>query len=405
MLTCILFAVTVSLGSQAAGGQTGPEARAQAEQLARSGSHQAALEKFQAIVAANPDDVDARMWIARLYRSLGEPDRAIAIYQSVLATNPQHGEALLGLADTLVGRDRLTEAADALSRAEALSPENAQVLAAQGRLHAAQGRHTLALAYYERAITLDANQAGIRAEFDALRAKRAHYVEGGYLFEHFDDDQPNTNGAFGTVNARVSEALRLSGTVQFVRRFSSNETRGGGGAEWTVTRNFRVYGSALFGGDVLEFPTVDAFGGVSYRAGRATWSFDMRLADFDQADVNVGRGGLRIALPRESAFWVNYYRFDTDYEFAPSDIVQSWALGASGRVNRHFLVGAEYTRGPDRLDMLTVDRIGAFEADTISGFAEFFLTPMASVHARYDYQSRPGDIHMQRVLVHLAHRF
>jgi tetratricopeptide (TPR) repeat protein len=404
MLTSILLTVIVSLGVQAAG-QTGPDARAQAEQLARSGSLRAALEKFQAIVAANPDDIDARMWIARLYGSLGEPDRAIAIYQSILATNPQHLEALLGLADTLVIRDRLTEAAEALGRAEAVAPENAQVLGAQGRLHAAQGRHTLALAYYQRAITLDPNHAQIRAELDELRARRAHFVEAGYLLEHFDPDQPNTNGAFATVSGRVAESLRLSGIVQFQRKFSRNETRGGGGAEWSLTRNLRLYGTALLGGDALDFPSVDGFGGIAYKAGRATWSFDMRFADFDQANVNVGRAGLRIGLPHESAVWVNYYRFDTDYEVDSSVVVHSWALGGSGRVNRQWLLGAEYTRGPDRLDMLTFDRTGAFEADTVSGFAEFFFTPMDSLSGRYDYQSRPGDIQMQRVVVHLVHRF
>jgi YaiO family outer membrane protein len=405
MLTWIVLSVVVVAGVQAPNPQGG-EARAQAEQLARSGSYRAALERFQAIAAQNPDDIEARIWIARLYRSLGDNGRAVDVYQSILATKADHPEALLGLGDTLIATGRLREAAETLKRAESLAPENAAVLASQGRLHAAAGRTELSLAYYGRSLALQPGADSVRREYDEVRARRAHRVEVGYQFEHFNTDIPNPQAVFGTVNGRLSESLRVSGTVQYQRRFSRNEARGGAGVEWMVNRNLRVNGGALFSGDAQILPDVDGYGGIAYTAGRATWSFDLRVAQFDGADVNVGTGGLRLALPRNAAAWIRYSRFDTDYELQTSDdIVHAWVLGASGRVNREWTLGAEYTRGPDQLEMLTVDRIGPFEANTMSGFAEFFINPLTSFAARYDYQARPDEVRVHRAGVRLIHRF
>ncbi len=408
MLMAILLSVALTSNAQAQATQPA-DARAQAEQLARSGSNRAALERFQALAAANPDDVEVRVWIARLHGRLGEHGRAIAVYESVIASNPQHLEALIGLGSSYVAMGQLRDAADALTRAESLSPENAGVLAAQGRLHAAQGRTTLALAYYRRALTLDAAAPGVQQEYDDLRAERAHRVEVGYMLEHFDTDIPDPQAGFGTVNAAVSDTFRVSGTVQHQRKFSISETRGGGGIEWTPRYNFTLYGGALVGDDALILPGVDGYGGIAYRYGRATWSFDVRVADFDQLSVNVIGGGWRFALASQSAVWVKYYRFETDYESARSDVVQSWVIGGVGRVTPVWSLGAEYTRGPDQLEMLTIDRTGEFEANTLSVMTDFRLTPMLSLDGRYDYQARPevldDEPRVHRATIRLVTRF
>jgi YaiO family outer membrane protein len=400
----MLLMVVLSAGQTTQTQPTG-DARAQAEELAKSGAYRAALERFQAIAAANPDDIDARLWIARLYGSLGDNRRALDVYQSIVATSPQHLEALLGLGRTFIALGRLTEAADVLARAESLAAENVAVLAAQGRIHAAAGRTMLALAYYNRALTINPGDEVVRREYDELRASRAHRVELGYFLEHFNTDVPDPQAGSGTINARLSESVRLLGTVQHQRKFSRSETRGGGGIEWALRHNLRIHGGLFIGDDVEIFPEADGYGELDYTWGRATWSFNLRFADFQAADVNIGGGGLRIALPPQSSVWVRYYRFSTDYEFASSDIVHSWVLGGAGQPRPEWVLGAEYTRGPDQLDMLTADRLGQFETNTYSAFTELFFSPMTSAVARYDYQDRPTDVRMHRLTIRLVHRF
>lgn len=407
MVTWIVLTVALAAGPQAQTAASQPsDPRAQAEQLARSGARREALERFQAIAAANPDDVEARVWVARLLAELGERDRAIGVYQSIVATHPQHLDALLGLGHTLVDAGRLREAADVLNRAESLAAERPSVLAEQARLHAQAGRIVLALAYYERALSLEPTNIEVRRQYEQVLAARAHRLVLGYLFEHFDvEGLGDPQAGMAEIDGRVSETFRISGVVQHQRKFSRSETRGGGGIEWAIRHNLRLRGGALFGGDAEVLPRADGYGGLAYTRGAATWSFDLRVADFDQLRVNAVGGGLRMALPGTSAAWVRYYRFATDYPEARSDIVHSWVLGAAGRVNPVWTLGLEYTRGPDRLDMLTIDQTGEFETNTISPFVDFRLTPMLSLDGRYDYQARPDDITVHRAVIRLVSRF
>jgi Tfp pilus assembly protein PilF len=382
------------------------DARAQAEQLARSGSYRAALERFQALAAANPDDVEARIWIARLHAWMEDDERAVAVYESILATQPQHLDANIGLGDAFVRMGRLREAADVLGRAESQAPQNPTLLVALGRLNHASGHLDRAVDYFQRALAIDSTSPGVRAELEALQRERAHRVEVGYLLEHFNqDDTPDPQAGFGGVNLRVNDALRVSGTVQYERKFSNSEARGGAGIEWHLTPGLEVHGGALIGDDGLVLPKVDGYGGINYRRGRATWSFDLRFAEFESVDVQIGGAGLRLALTKQADAWARYYRFSTDYPAGLSDIVQSWVLGASGHPAPEWTVGAEYTRGPDQLEMLTIDQTGTFETNTYSGFIELLLTPMLSVQGRYDYQDRPAEVRVHRATFRLVHRF
>ena len=382
------------------------DARAQAEQLARSGSYRAALERFQALAAANPDDVEARIWIARLHAWMGDDERAVAVYESILATQPQHLDANIGLGDAFVRMGRLREAADVLGRAESQAPQNPTLLVALGRLNHASGHLDRAVDYFQRGLAIDSTSPGVRAELEALQRERAHRVEVGYFLEHFNqDDTPDPQAGFGGVNLRVNDALRVSGTVQYERKFSNSEARGGAGIEWHLTPGLEVHGGALIGDDGLVLPKVDGYGGINYRRGRATWSFDLRFAEFESVDVQIGGAGLRLALTKKTDAWARYYRFSTDYPAGLSDIVHSWVLGTSGHPAPEWTIGAEYTRGPDQLEMLTIDQTGTFETNTYSGFVELLLTPMLSVQGRYDYQDRPAEVRVHRATFRLVHRF
>jgi len=406
MVLWMVMSAALMAGPQtAAAPQAAGEPRAQAEQLARSGEYRAALERFQALAAANPDDLDARLWIARLHGWMGDDQRAVDVYLSILTANPAHVEALVGAGDALIRLGRGKEAAALLSRAETAAPDSAAVLTAQGRLHAAAGHPDLAVAYYERALTIDPAAAAAREELQALQRERAHRVELGYFFEHFNADTTDPQAGFGSVNIRVNEQFRLSGTVQHERKFSQSETRGGAGMEWRSGPSIRVRAGVLFGGDAQVLPKSDGYGGIDYQRGRATWSFDLRFAEFQDANVQIGGAGLALVLTRQTHAWVKYYRFATDYEADSSDVVQSWVLGVSGRPDPRWLLGVEYTHGPDHLEMLTVDELGPFDANTYSIFTDFLLTPMFSTDLRYDYQDRPEGARMHRATLRLVHRF
>ena len=108
LISAVVLGVTLLVPPQAS------DQRAEAERMANSGNYAAALKQFQTIAAANPDDIEARLWIARLHARLGHPEHAVDVYRSILAVQPQHVDALIGLGQSLTTLGRLREASDAL---------------------------------------------------------------------------------------------------------------------------------------------------------------------------------------------------------------------------------------------------------------------------------------------------
>lgn len=381
-----------------------PNPRAEAERLANSGAHAAALKQFQALAAANPDDIEARLWIARLHGRMGRPEHAADVYRSILAVQPQHVEALIGLGNALLERGRLREAGDALNRAEALAADRPDVLTAQGKLHRAGNHSTLALAYFLRAIALDPGNTDARAEADALRASRAHRLHLDYDFQHMSADIEDAHVGTIEVNARVNDAVRLFARGQAQAAFGFDEQRAGGGVEWSITRNTWLRAGGLAGIETAYLPQSEGFVEASAASGRARWSVEIRRADFDGAELWIGGPGLAVVLPGGVEASGRYYHGNVSGVGFDSTTTDTVALELGGPIGRRARLGVGYTHGIDRLDWLTIDRI-AFEADTLSLKASYDFTPFATFQAGYDFQSRPGAVQVQRARAGFVYRF
>ncbi len=381
-----------------------PEQRAEAERLANSGAHAAALKQFQALAAANPDDIEARVWIARLHARMDHPENAVAVYRSILAAQPQHLDALVGLGDALVTLGRLGEAADVLTRAESLAADGPGVLIAQGRLHEAGNHTTLALAYYLRAVALDPANAEARAAADALRASRAHRVELDYDFQHLNAEIGDAHVGTVEVNARVGDTVRIFARGQVQRAFEFDEQRAGAGLEWSITPRAWLHAGALFGADTAYLPDSDAFVEAAIAQGRARWSFQLRKTDFEGADLWLGGPGLTIAVLQHVEASVDYYRGRVTADGFDTSTTDTVALGVAGRPSDRLRVGVSYTHGIDRLDWLTIDRIN-FESDTLSLKTSYDFTPFATFRAGYEFQSRPGGLEAHRAHAGFTFRF
>lgn len=397
----VIAALVLSM-SMAAG--QAPDPRQEAERLAARGAHEEALERFQAIAAANPDDVGARLWIGRLHMRMGHPRRAAAVYESIVAVDPKNVEALAGLGAALVEAGDLDAAAGVLTRAEALAPDRIDVLAAQGRLHGASGRATLALAYYGRALASEPGNAEIQAASDALRAERAHRVTLGYDYQAFDPSSADFNAGSIALDARVSDLVRVVVSGQILRVDDSDEARGGAGIEWLAHPRLVLRAGGSFGGETW-LPATDIHGDAVYSQRRAHWTFGLRYFDFDGADLWIGGPGLAFDLTPRVTMLAQYLRGRTQAGSAASVTSDNFVLGVHGRPTERFEARAEYRRGIDRLDWLTVDRLFADEANTIAFGASVAVTPFVGVAADYDYQDRTEQLSVHRARARLTVRF
>jgi tetratricopeptide (TPR) repeat protein len=380
--------------------------RADAERLAASGAHAEALKRFQALAAENPDDIEARLWIARLHARMDHPERALDVYRSITSTHPQNVAALVGAGRMLTELERFDEAADALARAEALAADDPAVLAASGALHGMAGRSTLGLAYYDRALALRPTDVEVRQAADRLRASRAHRVQLEYDFAGYQpfDEELQMGGL--EVNARVTDTVRLFARGQSMRADDEYENRGGGGIEWRPTRHLTFAAGAFGGTDTAILPELDIFASLSLRhSPRVRWLLDVRYADYDVANVWIGGPGIGIRFG-DAELTARVLPSRTQLAFADSFTTTSASIGIAGPLGDRATVSAEYRYGIDRLDWLTLDRVLLDdEAHTAAFHGTFDFTPFVTLGAGYEYREQPGDISIHRALARLILRF
>jgi YaiO family outer membrane protein len=383
-----------------------PDRRAEAERLARSGAYAQALKEFQTLAAANPEDVDARLWIGRLHSWMGHPERAAGVFQSITATHPQNVDALIGLGDALTTSGRFQDAADALNRAEAIAADNSAVLAAQGRLHRVSGRPTLALAYYQRALALDPGNAEARRVYEALTAERAHRLEGAYDFEHFNTADPNTHAGTVELNMRANDKLRLFGRGQRIRKFGLDENRGGGGIEWFARRDVHIRAGALFGGSPVVLPESDVSFDLEYYTGRVALLGGVRYLNFNTSSTWLWTPGATISLTDRAAVTLRYYHSKSMFDDLLLDALNDgYSARVTGRVAHRFWVDAGYERGFEGLALITTERLSQFESKNVSAGVRFDATPRTSIGGAFGYQRREGDVRVSTAFINLIQRF
>lgn len=380
--------------------------RAEAERLAQAGAHREALKQFQALAAVNPDDIEARLWIARLHGLLGEPERAIDVYRSITATEPKNVQALLGLGSALTTVGRLRDAGDALNRAESMASASPAVLEAQGRLHAVAGRTDLSVAYYQRALAIEPGNLQTRAGYDEIRAVRAHRVEATYYFERVDEARRDTHAGRVDVNARVNDKLRVFAAGQHQRKFDRDESRGGGGLEWRPRYDVRVGAGALVGGGGLVLPDSEVTADVGYARRQITWLAGFRYLHFDSSDSVVVSPGVTFPIRKNLALTLRSYHSQTDLNDSRSgDGNMGFSAHGAGRIRPRLWLRAGYVRGFEGLENVSSDRLSQRDANTLSAGFLFTVTPMTSLGATYEHQWRDDDIRMQTVFARLIQRF
>ena len=381
-----------------------PDPRAEAERLAASGAYEQALKRFQAIAAANPDDIAARLWIGRLHLRMKQPRRAAAVFESIVATDEKNVEALSGLGVALVEAGDWSRAATVLDQAEAIAPDRIDVLRAQGLRHAAAGRATLALAYYGKALAVEPGNTEIRALSDALTASRAHRLTVGYNFQRFDPSSIDFNAGSVELNARVNDALRVFGAGEILRSQENDEGRGGGGVEWLAHPRITLRAGVLAGGK-MWLPSTDVFGGAEVRSGRAHWLGAFRYFDFDGVRLWMAGPGLAFDVTPRLALTAEYFYGSTQFDEGETIASDNFSFGVRLRPADRIGTFAEYRHGIDRLDWMTADRLTATDADTLGVGLSIELTPFVALSGAYDYQSRTENETVHRGRAALTVKF
>jgi YaiO family outer membrane protein len=404
MLFSLLIVMMLAEGPQAPPPPPGATF-AEASQLAADGRNAEALAAFQRLAAANPNDHEARIWIARIHERMGRPAVAEAVYRSVLLEDPANVDAMLGIGTTLLARHLTEDAIDMLARAEALAPSREDILDAQGRAHGEAGDPVRAIAYFERVVAISPTEQH-RLSLERVRASYFHRIEVHGLSEDFNTGTSNTAGGGAMVNYRLNDRMRVFGRGDAQRKFGISDQRGGGGLEWRWRPLTSVTGHVLIGPDNIVMPERDYLGEIDHTYGRASWTGTYRYLDFN---------GAWMAVVSPAVSWWASDRLSIGLRYAHSitqsnqllDTEHGHTLHARGAYRyrpRLWLLGG-YASGVDDFDTVSIDEIGNFRAQAVSGGVRWDLPSLTSLTGTYDYQWRSNDVGRSRLLVGLAHRF
>jgi tetratricopeptide (TPR) repeat protein len=99
-----------------------------------------AIACLQRALAIKPDRDDVRMMLAQAFVKAGALAVAEKVYRDVLARHPEHGPALVGLAQTLIGQGQTEAAEPPIEQALAADPDSVDGRLARARLNFLAGR-------------------------------------------------------------------------------------------------------------------------------------------------------------------------------------------------------------------------------------------------------------------------
>jgi tetratricopeptide (TPR) repeat protein len=373
-------------------------------QLTESGRNAEALAAMQKIVAANPEDHLARLWIANVHMRMRNPKLAEPVYRSIVVEDPDNVDAWVGLGSALLHQDRIVEALDALTRAEQIAPENPNVVGALASAYQLAGDDRRSISYRQRLLTMSPTPANVRLLEDARRAYD-HRIEIQAYDEDFTGPTQSTRASDVAINYRVSEVVRVIGRAQLQRKFGRRENREGGAIEWRWTPWGTFTGQALIGDNNRVMPQGDYLGRIDYGYRRATWTGQVRYFNFFGANVLMLSPGVTVAPTPRWTIGLRYALTSTDFAAVTGIQNNTFDVRVARELTPRIWARGGYVRGIENFDTFSIDQAGEFHANTATAAVQILLPSLTSILGTYDYQWRPTDVRMGRATVSLVQAF
>ena len=373
-------------------------------ELAQQGRNAEALKALQKIVSQDPNDHLTRLWIAKVHDQMGRPDLAEAVYRSIVLEDPRYVDALLGAGIAAMEQDQIADAIELLTRAEALTPQNPNVLAALGRAYQLDGRDDRSLGYFQRNAAVLPTERNVIA-LEGAKKQAQNRFESQTYDEQFNGSTPATRGEDVAVNFRMGDTLRLFGRGQIQSKFSSRENRLGGGAEWRWNPSTTFTGQALVNSSNKIMPQHDYLGRLDYSYHRATWSAMIRYFDFFGANVAMASPEVTYEWNPKWTFALRYAYTSTTTNAASGVQGNTVDVRAAHEIKPRFWIRGGYVAGVDNFELYTVDQIGKFKASTVLGQAQYIFPSLTSIVGTVSHQTRSGGVHMNRFTFGLTQAF
>jgi len=376
--------------------QASPPDPARAEALARQGKTAEAFDLFQQIVRANPADVEARLWVARLALRLGRTGEAEAGFRTVLNDHPADVDARIGLGMALTRAGAWQEALEILQSAEQAAGNNADLFGALARAYRRGGDDERALEYFGRAKALAPDDPDVALGYEAVARSFGHWI----ALEGFG--QSGAAGSVGSgsiaLDVRVHPRLHLRADGRAQSGPDYSDAIGGVGALLHAGRATTVAFRAAGGSNNVALAKSDISAEALHYGARVEGGANIRRLTFAGVDL--------VALSPIVA-WVpdDVWRLDVRYTYSRSSFNaadeshgdHSIALRQTWQRWRRTALMATYAYGIESFEDLTTDRVASLGATTAAAGVRVDLRSLTRITATWEHQWRSNDSGIDRV--------
>jgi len=367
------------------------------ERTARDLIHQQkfaeARELYERLLKLDPDNLDYHNQIGRLSSWMKDYSRATEVFDRVLQRDRRNTEAMVGKAYVEMWQHHYSAAELLLTQAKKISPENVDVEMALARLCHYQNRERAAKDHVSRALQLDPDNAearGLRSEIDPPRPVevRLGLEQDRFSFTNAGNMGFVSAGYNGEENHVTLQYEEWSLFDERTRRAGLTLERKLGG--WWVRAN------SIVGPGALVIPRQEYAGGVSHALPKhLTIDLDYQLMRFHAADVHVASPELTYYFTKPVWLTLTYDNAWTNWRTinAPGSVNHSWLGQYYQQVSRRLVLHAGYARGSENFETLTIDRLGAFLADTYLAGMDVKISRGYSAELFSSYQARADHQH------------
>ena len=172
LITTLIFITGIEAQDTQKNSQSVQEFIAVAQKLVELGKIAEAIEIYERIVIAAPDDLESRAQLAMLYAATDQHEKASETYRKMLETDTENTQYLDALVISLQNADKVNDALELAQTYVQTEPEVGVHYERVARIHETQGNVDVAIANYEKAIELTPGDVQIQTYLKLA----AHYV-------------------------------------------------------------------------------------------------------------------------------------------------------------------------------------------------------------------------------------
>ena len=346
---------------------------------------------YSRLLTNEPENLEYRIWVARLSSWLGDYKAALENYNLALLKDPTNTDALVGRAYVHMWRQERSEAARDLDSAEKAGAKGPDLIMARARFLYYQDKWSQAYQLLGKVLDADPSNTEAAELKTRLQSRAKYELRLGTAGETLSNDQ---SSFAGVISARwISRRNSLAVNFESWKRFGQNSNRAGLAWQHSFGNGMTLTAEAMFapGSTVLARQDFSVALRKPLKHG-FTASTELRTLRFGGPSVVMVSPSLEYHF--EAPAWISFTYHLSRSRFTPalSNLGGSYQVSYNHQAGGRLTLHGGYQQGSETFTTATIDHLGTFRSKTIQAGADLAINQHLGVNFSYSKQFRSNGI-------------